>query len=32
MNDAEVAQTEVDILYERLYREAEAGGYHLNPQ
>lgn len=28
---AEIAQTEIDILYERLYREAEAGGYHLNP-
>jgi ferredoxin-thioredoxin reductase catalytic chain len=31
MNNTEVAQPEVDILYERLYREAEAGGYHLNP-
>ena len=31
MKDAEVAQAEVDVLYERLYREAEAGGYHLNP-
>jgi ferredoxin-thioredoxin reductase catalytic chain len=31
MNDAEVARTEIDTLYERLYREAEAGGYHLNP-
>jgi ferredoxin-thioredoxin reductase catalytic chain len=31
MNDPEVTQTEIDTLYERLYREAEAGGYHLNP-
>jgi ferredoxin-thioredoxin reductase catalytic subunit/rubredoxin len=27
----EVTQAEVDVLYEQLYREAEAGGYHLNP-
>jgi ferredoxin-thioredoxin reductase catalytic subunit/rubredoxin len=31
MKDAEVAQAEIDILHEILYREAEAGGYHLNP-
>jgi ferredoxin-thioredoxin reductase catalytic chain len=31
MNPVEVAQNDIDILYERLYREAEAGGYHLNP-
>jgi ferredoxin-thioredoxin reductase catalytic chain len=26
-----VAPEEVDRLYERLKKEAEAGGYHLNP-
>jgi len=26
-----IAPSEVDKLYERLNREAEAGGYHLNP-
>ena len=26
-----VASEEVDRLYERLKKEAEAGGYHLNP-
>ncbi|MGD0795164.1 MAG: ferredoxin-thioredoxin reductase catalytic domain-containing protein [Dehalococcoidales bacterium] len=31
MNPAEIAGNDIDILYERLYREAEAGGYHLNP-
>jgi ferredoxin-thioredoxin reductase catalytic subunit/rubredoxin len=31
MNSAEIAGNDIDILYERLYREAEAGGYHLNP-
>ena len=31
MNAAAVTQAEVDVLYERLNREAEAGGYHLNP-
>jgi ferredoxin-thioredoxin reductase catalytic subunit/rubredoxin len=31
MTNAEVTQAEIDKLYERLYREAEAGGYHLNP-
>jgi ferredoxin-thioredoxin reductase catalytic subunit len=27
-----VAPDEVDKLYERLKAEAEAGGYHLNPE
>jgi ferredoxin-thioredoxin reductase catalytic subunit len=27
----EVNQNEIDQLYERLYKEAEEGGYHLNP-
>ena len=27
----EPSQTEIDKLYERLKKEAEAGGYHLNP-
>jgi ferredoxin-thioredoxin reductase catalytic subunit len=27
----EVKQNEIDRLYERLYKEAEEGGYHLNP-
>ena len=27
----EVNQNEIDQLYERLYKEAEVGGYHLNP-
>ena len=31
MTDPEIAQAEIDRLYERLNREAEAGGYHLNP-
>jgi ferredoxin-thioredoxin reductase catalytic chain len=31
MSDTEVAQAEIDALYEKLFREAEAGGYHLNP-
>jgi ferredoxin-thioredoxin reductase catalytic subunit len=26
------ASEEVDRLYQRLHREAEAGGYHLNPE
>ncbi len=26
-----ISQEEVDALYERLHREAEAAGYHLNP-
>ena len=33
MNDATaVAQDEVNSLYDRLKNEAEAGGYHLNPE
>jgi ferredoxin-thioredoxin reductase catalytic chain len=31
MNGAEVSQSEIDKLYASLEREAEAGGYHLNP-
>ncbi len=31
MTEAEVIQSEVDRLYGRLNREAEAAGYHLNP-
>jgi ferredoxin-thioredoxin reductase catalytic subunit len=27
----EVSQREIDQLYQKLYREAEDGGYHLNP-
>jgi ferredoxin-thioredoxin reductase catalytic subunit len=27
----EPVQEEIDRLYERLRKEAEAGGYHLNP-
>jgi len=27
----DVTQNEIDRLYERLYKEAEEGGYHLNP-
>ena len=30
-DDAEVSQAEINALYEKLNREAEAGGYHLNP-
>ncbi len=30
-NEMAVSPEEVDRLYERLKREAEAGGYHLNP-
>jgi ferredoxin-thioredoxin reductase catalytic subunit len=29
--DINVSQEEIDKLYERLNREAEAYGYHLNP-
>jgi ferredoxin-thioredoxin reductase catalytic subunit len=37
MNDATndvtaLAQDEVNSLYDRLKNEAEAGGYHLNPE
>jgi len=27
----DISQKRVDVLYDRLYREAEAAGYHLNP-
>ena len=30
-DDEEVGQREIDDLYQRLYQEAEDGGYHLNP-
>jgi ferredoxin-thioredoxin reductase catalytic subunit len=30
MKGTEISQAEIDNLYQRLYREAEAGGYHLN--
>ena len=31
MNEPEVAATDIDRLYMRLNQEAEAAGYHLNP-
>jgi ferredoxin-thioredoxin reductase catalytic chain len=31
MNETEVSRVEIDKLYETLNREAESGGYHLNP-
>ena len=31
MNEQEVSIAEIDRLYERLFREAEGAGYHLNP-
>jgi ferredoxin-thioredoxin reductase catalytic subunit len=31
MNDAQKFQKQVDTLYETLKKEAENGGYHLNP-
>jgi ferredoxin-thioredoxin reductase catalytic chain len=31
MNEQEVSVTEIDRLYERLFKEAENAGYHLNP-
>ncbi len=31
MNEQEVTTTEIDKLHEKLGREAEAAGYHLNP-
>ena len=31
MNEQEITIAEIDRLYERLFREAEATGYHLNP-
>ncbi|MBN1977948.1 MAG: ferredoxin:glutaredoxin reductase, partial [Anaerolineae bacterium] len=29
--EIDISQKKVDVLYERLDREAEASGYHLNP-
>ena len=31
MNEQDIAAAEIDRLYERLFREAESAGYHLNP-
>ena len=31
MTEKEITQAEVDKLYRRLNQEAEAAGYHLNP-
>jgi ferredoxin-thioredoxin reductase catalytic chain len=31
VNEHEVSTSEIDRLYERLFREAEGAGYHLNP-
>ncbi len=31
MNDATISPAQIDALYEQLDREAEASGYHLNP-
>jgi ferredoxin-thioredoxin reductase catalytic subunit len=31
MTEAEISQADVDKLYGKLKHEAEAGGYHLNP-
>ena len=31
MMDGGPTQAEIDALYEELHKEAEAGGYHLNP-
>lgn len=31
MNEQEVATVEIDRLYDRLFKEAESAGYHLNP-
>jgi ferredoxin-thioredoxin reductase catalytic subunit len=31
MSEREVSTDEIDRLYEKLFREAEAAGYHLNP-
>ncbi len=31
MNELKITDDEIEKLYQRLYREAEAGGYHLNP-
>jgi ferredoxin-thioredoxin reductase catalytic subunit len=31
VDEQEVAAAEIDKLYDRLFREAESAGYHLNP-
>lgn len=31
MNETKITDDEIEKLYQRLNREAEAGGYHLNP-
>ena len=31
MSEQDIAAAEIDRLYERLFREAESAGYHLNP-
>ncbi len=31
MNEQELAIAEIDRLYDRLFKEAESAGYHLNP-
>jgi len=31
MNELKITEDEIEKLYQRLNREAEAGGYHLNP-
>ena len=31
-NEKVIPQAEIDALYAKLNREAEAGGYHLNPK
>jgi ferredoxin-thioredoxin reductase catalytic subunit len=31
MKETETTPAEIDKLYEELYRDAEAGGYHINP-
>jgi ferredoxin-thioredoxin reductase catalytic chain len=31
VNEQDIAAAEIDRLYERLFREAESAGYHLNP-
>jgi ferredoxin-thioredoxin reductase catalytic subunit len=30
-DESDVSSKEIDVFYDRLYREAEEGGYHLNP-
>ncbi len=31
MSESKITEDEIEKLYQRLNREAEAGGYHLNP-